>query len=285
MALLLAQLDRAIELLESYPRRDAQTQAQAVHELRKLIKRLRALLRLLGPQLGRRRCARENVVLRDCGRRLAGARDAEVMVATLDELVRRHTKQLAGKRGVAELRAELEATRDRASAVDDPALRTAVLDQLRGVRTRVARWEPRRGAARGKQARRAREEGLLEIYRHGRHRRRRTQRRPELERMHALRKSVKDLRYVAQALQSTGNSRRLARLSRRAEELGDLLGEEHDLALLQRLVRSRLSGRRRTRKTLLKLIARRRRRLRKRSLARAQRLYRRKPKRFARRLR
>jgi hypothetical protein len=83
----------------------------------------------------------------------------------------------------------------------------------------------------------------------------------------------------------------IRRVARRADELGELLGAEHDLAVLGARVRSQagiastpVAGRR-TRRVLLSLIAKRRRRLRKQALREGKRLYRRGPKRFAARVR
>ena len=45
-----------------------------VHQTRKVLKRLRALLRLIGPSIGARRQKAHNVQLRDIGRMLAGRR-------------------------------------------------------------------------------------------------------------------------------------------------------------------------------------------------------------------
>ena len=81
-----------------------------------------------------------------------------------------------------------------------------------------------------------------------------------------------------------------SKLAKRADKLQERLGDEHDLALLAARVSASggpLAGkgkrRRRTRKALLKLIARRRKRLRKRALREGKRLYKSKPKRFSRR--
>jgi hypothetical protein len=156
--------------------------------------------------------------------------------------------------------------------------------------------------------------------------------------MHQWRKRVKDLRYAAEMLdrrdpdggEGLGRSKRgkrrrkqaergkdvgyIRRLARQADELGELLGEEHDLAVLAERVRAdgkpgdrhglgpdspsqspRLHARwvrgtaskggSQTRKALLKLIARRRRRLRRRALSEGERLYRRRPKKFVGRMR
>ena len=55
-------------------------------------------------------------MLRDAAARLAGARDAEVMVSTLDALVSGHPRKLGRRRGVMELRAAPERERLHASA-------------------------------------------------------------------------------------------------------------------------------------------------------------------------
>jgi len=123
--------------------------------------------------------------------------------------------------------------------------------------------------------------------------------------MHRWRKRVKDLRYAAVMLDRRdpegslhgrghdhGDAAEIRRLARQADDLGELLGEEHDLALLAaRLTATgkRGSGPRLkvaggTRKALLKLIARRRRQLRSRALKRGKRLYGSKPGAFVRRV-
>jgi CHAD domain-containing protein len=283
----LGQLDLAIELLDDYPgaatgRIDSPGQADewTVHEIRKALKRLRALMRLLRHRLGRKRFARENAALRDCGRRLSGARDAEVMLSTLDALCKRHPAKLAGSRGVDRLRARLLSERDRATAIRDPLLRAAVAGELRAVRARVARWElPARDA-------KLVGPGLERLYRQGRRDLRGARRRRDSKTLHQWRKRVKDLRYVAETLDR--GDRRVHRVARRADRLGEVLGEEHDLALLAQAVRrhrKRFAGERATRKTLLKLIARRRAKLRRRALRDGERLYRRRPRAFVRRLR
>jgi CHAD domain-containing protein len=273
---------------------------QTVHETRKALKRLRALLALLRPELGRKRYARESAALRDCARRLAGARDAEVMVGTLDALVQHHPP-LARSAAVRALRAQLHAEREAAAAlaIRDHRVRGEVLGELRAVRARVERWELRERGFR------LLAPGLERTYREGHLGLRTAQRgaggkrrggggakrrRRHTEALHAWRKHVKDLRYVAETLDrgGSGSSTYTRRVARRADRLGEALGEEHDLALLEDRVRERsrqFAGEHGTRKRLLRLIARRRRSLRKRALREGERLYRRKPRRFMRRVR
>jgi hypothetical protein len=321
---ILGQLDRAIELLEDPGGGGAELDERTVHELRKTLKRLRALMRLLRDELGRKRFARENAALRDCARRLAGARDAEVMVGTLDALVRRHPELAArgaSGGGLRKLRAELVAERERAAAAArKPGRRRTAIADLRAIRARVLSWELRERRDPAKLV----TPGIERLYGKGRRRLRRARRRRDIDTLHSWRKSAKDLRYVAETLDrgspgpdaaDTGEERRgkhaaqlcedakrqrkhakrrrkhakrLRRVARRADRLGELLGEEHDLALLARRVRKRselFAGDRRTRRALLKRIEQRRKRLRRAALREGEHLYGRKPKAFARRLR
>lgn len=57
-----------------------------VHDIRKRVKKLRALLRLVRPGM-RDVQAAENVILRDAGQALSGSRDAAVRLATFDRLI------------------------------------------------------------------------------------------------------------------------------------------------------------------------------------------------------
>jgi CHAD domain-containing protein len=296
----LEQLDSAIGLLESDA--EAIPAGRAVHETRKCLKRLRALVRLLREELGDKEYARDNAVLRDAGLRLAVARDAEVIVGTLDGLIERHPKKLGRRGAIVRLRGQLVAERDAATedARYDSLARAEVVEELRALRGRVLEWKLPRREGIGTV-----EPGLRTIYRQGARRRRRAMRaKNDTGRaMHQWRKRVKDLRYAAAMLDhrhpprgprsgpQTGHAR-IRRLARRADELGELLGEEHDLGLLSERLeagRRRGDGPRlevggRTRAILLKTIARRRKRLRREAIRKGERLYRRTPKRFVRRV-
>jgi CHAD domain-containing protein len=310
----LGQLDVVIEAIEG--RDGAPSPQKRVHEARKALKRLRALLRLVRDELGDDAYTRESAIVREAGRRLARARDAEVLLSTMDGLVKRHPKKLGRRRGVRRLRARLRIERDGAAelALSESAARAGPLEDLRAMRARVGAWE-----LAGAGGIEAIEPALQRLYGTGRRRMRRAARAGGARgrRLHEWRKRVKDLRYVAEMLQrsdqegvgrlrdrvgakASKRARRAANaetefigeLARRADELGELLGEEHDLAVLVERVRSEAKATRAsgapgpgTRRALLGLIAKRRRRLRKRALRKGRRLYARKPKRFVRRMR
>jgi CHAD domain-containing protein len=296
----LGQLDLAIELLGG---QSSIPPEEAVHETRKALKRVRALMRLLEGELGAKRARRERAVLRDAAARLAGARDAEVMVSTLEGLVDRHPRKLGHRRGVVELREALERERRDASvrALGDAVTRAQVVEELLDVRARVAKWKLPAGRSKDKLT----GPGLEHIYRAGREGRRRAgRRRADAKVLHRWRKHVKDLRYAAEVLDvreqamsgskpsgkrgSKSTSKRMAKIARRADRLGEMLGEEHDLMLLAERVRAHKPlkrRRKRTRKRLLRAISRRRASLRGRALREGERLYARKPRRFVRGMR
>jgi CHAD domain-containing protein len=283
----LGQLDLALEALGDGEKAPSK---KDVHETRKALKRLRTLLRLLRGRLGEDIYAREDRALRDAARRLAGARDAEVMLATLDSLIERHSRKLKGRPGVMALRGALLSERDNArrQTLSDPRATAQVVAELRACRVRVAKWQlPKLSDLE------LVESGLLHLYRQGRKRRRTAAaaKRDDARKMHQWRKRVKDLRYAAEMLQPAngpmrGAVRRMHRLARRADHLGELLGEDHDLAVLaERILQDGTSAggggqtsaakliKGPTRKTLLKLIAKRRHKLRRRALREGEQLY------------
>jgi CHAD domain-containing protein len=283
----LGQLDLAIELLggeSTGGRGDGRPlDKEAIHDTRKALKRLRALVRLLRAELGEQQYKREHAILRDAARRLAGARDAEVMVGTLDALLQRHPRELGRRPPLLELRKRLIAKRAAAerATLGERTTRAEVLRELSGLRERAQQWDvPERPGIS------LVERDLRRIYRDGRERKRRIARGKgsDARVSHAWRKRVKDLRYAAEILGQRP-------LAHRADKLAELLGEEHDLVVLADLLPS--PGRapfkdkrgRRARKALLARIARRRRRLRKRALREGERLYGQAPKKFVRRIR
>jgi CHAD domain-containing protein len=274
--------------------------AKAVHEARKAIKRARTIVRLLEGQLGRERSAREQRSLRNAAAGLAGARDAEVLLATLEDLVRRHRKKLGKRKGVVRLRRRLAADREAAErALLEPANRLRVASELRAFAVRAGAWElgDRPGIEEI-------EIGLRKLYASGRRRMAKASGRKggRMRTMHQWRKRVKDLRYAAEALQrgttsdAAGRGRKRARskretkerkwladLAKGADELGELLGEEHDLAVLGQWISDHgasAGAGRTTRRKLHKLIRRRRAKLRRRALRRGTSLYRLGPRKF-----
>jgi CHAD domain-containing protein len=262
--------------------------AELVHEARKAIKRMRALARLLRDELGEQEFARVNASLRNAGRRLAGARDADVRLATLRELIERHPRALAPSRGSSKENGpqregirylEEQLQRERLN-YSQPSDIDEVLADIAAMRDQLARWSlvdtdfatlsP----------------GLRRVYREGRHRYARCAReqgRDEQE-VHDWRKRVKSLYYALDML-GAKKAKGARRATRRADRLGDLLGSEHDLWMLCVYVEEHpeaFGTDTAAKDELLRLIEQRRRRLRKRALSLGARLYKRKPGKFTR---
>lgn len=203
------QLDGAIEGLE-------RGTEEGVHEARKSFKRLRAVVRLARDQLGVDIYRRENREFRDLGRRLSAARDSQVLLETLDGL--------DGAHAPAELRESLAAehalAQGRLSDVQQDVAR-----DLQQVRVRIAAWPLERHGLESLSP------GFQRVYRRARRAYRRAQRDPTVENLHELRKRTKDVWYCAQILRPA-SPERMKRLARRAHRLSDLVGEDHDLAIL-----------------------------------------------------
>jgi CHAD domain-containing protein len=225
---------------------------KSVHEARKSFKRLRALVRLSRDALGDDVRRRENAAFRDTGRALSGARDAAVLVETLDGL---------DPKAFSALRAAL--AEDRGGQPDEEAVKQAV-DDARG---RVETW-PLNGDATAALA-----SGFKRIRKRGRRAYNAAKRDPSTEHLHELRKRTKDLWHAAQILRPE-KPKRMRKLARDAHKLANVLGDDHDLATLQEAAgqhRATLTDAEHAR--LTKLIERRRKKLQGKALRRAKALY------------
>jgi CHAD domain-containing protein len=248
------QVDGAIEQLE-------RGSEEAIHDARKSFKRLRAVIRLARDQLGDEIYRGENRELRDLGRRLSGARDSQVLLETLDEVT---DTQPSGLRG--SLVAEHEmAKRD--------GIPEGVVPELHRLRERIVAWPLEHDRPQSLSP------GFRRIYRRGRRAYQRAADEPTTENLHELRKRTKDVWYCSQILRPAAPER-MKRLSRDAHRLSDLIGQEHDLAILAQRIHE-MRGEPATR-DLLEAIERRREKLLGESLPLGRRLFRKKPRKIAR---
>jgi CHAD domain-containing protein len=248
----------------------------AVHGARKDLKRLRACVRLSRDALGEETYERETTTFRMAGRRLSGARDAQVLAQTLDGLAERFAGELPP--GVtAALRARLHDEHERAQAAlkdEDDAI-GLTLGELDDARTRTASWALHQdGFA-------ALKPGLRRIYRRGRKRIRAAARDPTTENLHEARKRVKDLWHATQILRPAA-PKRMKKLAREVHSVADLLGDDHDLAVLRDYAQThpQCFEDEDARRALLAVLDRRRAVLQRRALKLGRRLYKPSPKRF-----
>jgi CHAD domain-containing protein len=217
------QLVGAIGRLEHFD----QDPVVAVHEARKHLKKARALLRLARPALGTKAYRRENDALRDAGLALSGARDADVLVQTAAALAEHAAGRLPAD-PFEQLGAALaaEAAASRAGAGEDGAPQLAdVIEALRAAELRVEAW-PLDDAG-WKQVL----EGVAWAYMRGREAFAVARAEPTPELLHAWRKRAKDLWYH-QRLLAPAWPGVLGAQAEEAHVLSELLGDDHDLAVL-----------------------------------------------------
>jgi CHAD domain-containing protein len=243
-------IDHAIDALED-------ASEEGVHDARKDMKKLRALLRLVGDD-GLRRESRS---FRDAARELAGARDADVMLATVADLEERYEVD-AGP-----IRQRLEAHRLSTTGGGRQRAADSAIAMLREARERVDDWPLERDGFD------AFEDGIRRTYRRGRGDWRKAAKDPSTENLHEWRKRVKDLWYHFSILQESWKPVMNA-LADEAHELSDRLGDDHDLAMLHDFGAEQLEP----------LIARRRAELQEEAFGYGTRLYADKPKAFVRRI-
>jgi CHAD domain-containing protein len=264
------QIDIALDALRGGGDREA-----AVHEARKALKRLRTVLRLIRGDLDPRTYRHELTTFRDIGRGLAVARDSQVALETLDAVAQRFANELPGE-ALKPLRVRLETEHHQAQQQLDDAVLGSAIAQLQAARARLPAWTLAHHDFQALSA------GLRRIYRRGRRAAVTARDDPGTENLHELRKRVKDLWYTTQIL------RRVAppRMRSTAHHVSDLLGEDHDVALLrtQALRHRRELVDRDALTSLTGVIDRRRAQLRAEALGEAERLYRRRPRRFVRRI-
>lgn len=229
---------------------------KGVHEARKRIKEIRAVLRLSRHELGD--CFRaENRWYRDTARELAAAREAQAAVETWEQLLARFPQELGDK--AATIRNRLEQRYARIAA-DETVLAgplAGVRDGLAEARARIGHWPLYRRGFAGINA------GVRRSYARGRDQRSEALASSADEPFHEWRKRVKDLWYHTILLQRVWEEIMTVR-RQRLKALSDTLGEDHDLVVFRQLIdaEARLFGTQRARAQLLALITVRQRELR-----------------------
>lgn len=192
---------------------------ERIHHVRQRMKRVRSLMRVVAPALGDR-AAEAKQMLRGASRQLAGARDADAAVASARSL-----RQAAGRkdaagfdRVVAELDRKAADAHGNGTPVGDVARRLAALENGFSASPDI------RGA-------RLFDKALARSYRQGRSAMRRAESSLATPDLHQWRKVVKDLWHLLRLAR-----KRLPQKARadagRLQTLGELLGNDHDHAML-----------------------------------------------------
>jgi CHAD domain-containing protein len=201
---------------------------EAVHETRKSIKRLRALLRLYRGALGHALYVREDARLREIAHSLGGARDAVALRESFSRLL--ESAPAADRARLTDHRAALASVLD-----DEPVANTDELvvmlrsahDALGELRERAPSFTVE------KTGWSAIAPGFRRTYARGRRHLSRAVHRPTEKRLHTLRIDVKRHQYQLTLLEPLWPEPVKA-FRQEVQKLGELLGHDHDLALLER---------------------------------------------------
>jgi CHAD domain-containing protein len=215
---LLAELDRTIAELDTRRRSDV-----AVHNLRKQLKRARAALRMLRECMGVVEYRRDNALIRDAARPLTPVRDAKVLLQTLEQVA---PKKAGGGGGLFLLRLHrlLEEQRRLALRHLRPADLAQAARVLRGIRRRAAALPESRLAL-------PHSRGLRRAFKKARSAFRVAKRQGTDESLHEWRKQTKYFGNQLEILLPLGR-KLFDKSHRRATQLADCLGDDHDLVIL-----------------------------------------------------
>ena len=205
---------------------------RTVHEVRKTLKRIRAVLRLVRMEIGEEQYKQYNIHLRNTARKLAPLRDFAVTKSTL-KLVAVQSGH-AFKNEINTLSRELEA--DYIETANKLFKERNILGEVEDDILKVSELP--------KQLKLEHEDfrlffgGLAQVYGRGRERLRQTLRDPSIQNFHDLRKRVKYLWHIHQILRRSW-PRMFNLMSKTLEETSEKLGNEHDLAILSQYVTNR----------------------------------------------
>jgi CHAD domain-containing protein len=217
--------ENLIDSITGSGERPKQEESEYVHSVRTKIKRLRALLRLIRPAVGELFFNQENARLRNAGRRLAVARDAEVARETLKTL---SVEGEPEKQAVAAALAGLESKNGTRTDISD-ALNEIRKDleqtkrNLQQLQLVNSEWE-------------VVAPGLRDVYRQSRERMDRALHDGGDEAFHKWRIRVKNLFYELELLEPVW-PKRMDKMTARLSKLQDKIGCDHDIAVLKGLLR------------------------------------------------
>lgn len=278
-------IDNSIARVEAADRNNH----KAVYEVRKNCKRVRGLLRLIRPQVPGL-YQTENTRFRDAAASLSGIRDTEAALESYDALLLTFEDEV-DRRTLAPVRRALKRHKQHLSSegvVDLDARLDEFGERMREARGQVPIWKiPTDTPKRAHGGFKLFGSGLTMTYARGRKALRDADDDPSIERLHEWRKCTKYLRYHLRLLRPAWPAL-LEPIRCEVKILGDLLGDDHDLAVLEQVLEQALSGNNAHQdqlKTLEGLIRRRSRDLRSQAHWLGRRVYAEKPEAFRKRIR
>lgn len=218
--------DEAVRALDAA---EPETMAETVHDVRKRCKRLRAVARIVRPCIGDS-YGPTNEAFRDAAREVSASRDRQVLVETIEHLV-----AAAPSTFDVDLSPALDALQARHhesvdALVQDPSPLQRARSLLEAGWRQVETWELADDFA-------TLAGGLAKTYGRAVDRHERCRDEPTTERLHEWRKRVKYHRHHVELLRPLDPAL-VEPWADRLNDLSDLLGDDHDLAVLLDEVRS-----------------------------------------------
>jgi CHAD domain-containing protein len=195
---------------------------RGIHAARKRLKMLRALLRLVRSAVSNKTFKRHNQLLRDVGRLLSPIRDADVLAALVKSLQR---DTGSPTRALQQIEQRVFLQRHAAQrALLEPAQLRAITARMEAARDSQDEWTSGLGAD-------AVLHGLWDSYRRARRVFKTARTSREDDCWHEWRKRAKDFWYHMRLVERAWPTALGATVDR-CDELGDQLGDDHDLAVL-----------------------------------------------------
>lgn len=202
---------------------------KAIHNARKHFKKLRALVRLVRDEVEHDAYKQENACFRDAGRELSDVRDAQVRLDTLDDLLDHYQDTVNPKQfdGIRQVLVDAYETAHKSEAPNQKEIANIVADlELAQARIRMwainDKWTVLQG-------------GLHRVYERGYQDFFQVCEQPTSENLHEWRKRVKYLWYHLRILSPVW-PKPLKALKQQTKKLADLLGDDHDLAVLRTFI-------------------------------------------------
>ncbi|MGB3222003.1 MAG: CHAD domain-containing protein [Desulforhopalus sp.] len=224
------QIDKAIAEIED----DHLDSHETIHQVRKRCKKIRGLIRLIRPAFAD--YSRENKFIRNMARDLSFVRDAQSTIESLD-LLAKHYQSHVDNTIFARARSEL-LDRRRKITEDSVLIEDKIhtfLGKLKKLRKHLEKWHVKDdgfSAVAG---------GMRKTYRRGRKAMPWAYDEPNMENFHEWRKRVKYHLYHMRLLREIWPEMIKAH-QKTADELADLLGDEHDLAVLRQVFEDNIDG-------------------------------------------
>ncbi|AYN92984.1 CHAD domain-containing protein [Pseudomonas sp. LTJR-52] len=202
--------------------------AKGVHNARKRLKEIRAVLRLVREPLGKKIFTAQNIRFRDLGQGLSSLRDAAAVIESWDALTETNRKRFNSP-AMKRVRGRLVERAEKASQGEAASSHADLVEALEDAKYKVSTWK-----FKGKDFGLL-ESGILKTYTDGRLALKVARSNATDETLHEWRKRVKDHWYHTQLLMDAWPEHFKSR-QKCLEKLSAYLGDDHDLAVMQLLL-------------------------------------------------